>query len=139
MGEQENLQVIREAYEAYNAHDVERFVTMLDEGIVVESDSIPASASDREGVRHIVQETLTAFPDIHFNIEQMIASGDYVVVRLRLRGTHRGELQGVQPTNRPVDLRSCVVYEVKKGKVVGAQVYWDRVALLQQLGKLPSE
>ena len=71
----------------------------------------------------------------------MIASGDYVVFWFRLTGTHRGELWGIQPTNRQVALDDCVVYEIRNGKLVHLRDYWDTATVLRQLGAtvLPSQ
>jgi predicted ester cyclase len=46
----------------------------------------------------------TAFPDLHFTIEDMVAEGDEVVVRWSLRGTRLGNYQGHPPTGKPVSV-----------------------------------
>jgi predicted ester cyclase len=39
----------------------------------------------------------TAFPDIHANIEHIVAEDNLVVVFLNFTGTHKGEFQGRPP------------------------------------------
>lgn len=138
MSEQENLQVVRKAFEAWNAHDPDRLVALLGEEFVSESDTLPATVRGREAQRQVMQTYIRAFPDLHFEIEQMLASGDYVVTRWRAAGTHRGELMGIPPTNRRGETRGCTVEEVKRGKVVHTWVYWDTGSLLRQLGVMPA-
>ncbi len=75
-----------------------------------------------------------AFPDLHFDVEQIITSGDYVVGRWRATGTHKGEFNGIEPTNRCVNARGCTVSEIKNGRFVKSATYSDQLALLQQLG-----
>jgi steroid delta-isomerase-like uncharacterized protein len=79
-----------------------------------------------------------AFPDLHFEIEQILASADYVITRWRATGTHGGELMGIPPTNRGAVTHGCTVTEVKNGKMAREWVYWDTGNLLRQLGVLPS-
>ena len=56
-----------------------------------------------DAVKRGVANRRSAFPDIHVTIEDIISAEDKVVARLTLRGTHRGEFQGIQPTNKEVE------------------------------------
>jgi steroid delta-isomerase-like uncharacterized protein len=49
----------------------------------------------QEGVRQFVSQYRSAFPDLHFTIEDMIAEGDNVVTRWSVTGTHEGNLLGI--------------------------------------------
>src|SRR5262245_48380877 len=98
MSEQDNLRIARESYDAWNAHDPSRYGKLLDANHVWESDTVPAPAKGREAVLQLMHMYLRAFPDLHFEIDQMLASGDYVVTRYTARGTHRGELMGIPAT-----------------------------------------
>jgi predicted ester cyclase len=53
----------------------------------------------REGFKHFLSEFFTAFPDIHANIEHIVAENDLVVVFLNFTATHKGEYQG-RPINK---------------------------------------
>jgi predicted ester cyclase len=75
-----------------------------------------------------------AFPDFHFEADQIIASGDYVVARWHVTGTHKGEFNGISPTNRQVSSRGCTVSEIRNGRVVKSSMYSDQLAILRQLG-----
>ena len=57
-----------------------------------------------------------------------------MAVRWRATGTHKGEFNGIAPTNRQVNLRGCTVTEIKNGQVVKSASYSDRLTLLEQLG-----
>lgn len=103
MSEQDNLHQNREAFEAFNAHDAARWAQTLDEGFVWDTDTLPASVTGREAAQQTFQAYFNAFPDLHFDIEQELASGDFVVARWRATGTHQGELMSIPPTNRPTD------------------------------------
>ncbi len=139
MAEQENMEVIQELLEGWNTHDLERIVALVDEGAFWESDTLPEPVRGREAIQQGFQMYLTAFPDVHFNTEQMIASGDYVVGRFLVTGTHQGELQGIQPTNRRVEFHDCIVWQVRNGKITYIQDYWNTATMLSQMGVLPSQ
>jgi predicted ester cyclase len=81
IAEQDNVRFARLGFDAWNAHDPDAFISMVADDFVSESDTLPAPLRDRDGARQSMQMYIEAFPDLHFDIEQMIASGDYVVTR----------------------------------------------------------
>ncbi len=137
MSEQENIQAFREFMEAFNAHDLDRMSTFIDDGHVMESDTFPETLRGREAWRQAMQGYLNAFPDLHFDTEQIFASGDYVTLRWRVTGTHQGELAGIPATNRPVEMHGCTVREISNGTSSHEWTYWDTGRMMQQLGVLP--
>jgi predicted ester cyclase len=78
-----------------------------------------------------------AFPDLHIEAEQIIASGNYVISRGLLTGTHKGTFVGVPATNKKASWHSCNIIEIKNGKAVSSRIYADNVSLMRQLGVLP--
>jgi steroid delta-isomerase-like uncharacterized protein len=79
----------------------------------------------------------TAFPDLHFTVEDVVAEGDAVVVRWSLRGTHLGNYQGRPPTGKPVSVTGMSLFRLADGKIQQITVSMDRMGLSQQLGWLP--
>jgi len=138
MAEQDNLRLARESIDAWNAHDFNRLAKIADEKFVAESDTLPASVNGPKGVGEFMKVYMTAFPDLHFDIDQMFADGDFVVTRWTATGTHRGVLMGIQPTNRRAVTHGCTVAQFKNGKGVHDWIYWDTGHLLRQLGVVSS-
>jgi len=134
MPELDNQRLAEEQFKALNAHDVERYVKTHADSYIWESDAFPTPVRGTEGVRQAIAMYFKAFPDLHFEVEQIITSGDYVVGRWRATGTHKGEFNGIEPTNRSVNARGCTVSEIKNGRFVKSATYSDQLALLQQLG-----
>ena len=99
-------------------------------------DSLRASGRGPQGARQMIETQLKAFPDLHIDIEQILASGDHVVVRARLTGTHKGNFAGIAPTNKSVTWRACNIVEVRNGKAIRSRIYADNATLLEQLGVL---
>ena len=130
--------IVRESIKAWNAHDPDGVARLVSDDFVSESDTLPAALRGPEAVRQAVQMYVHAFPDLHFEVEQILASGDHVTVRWVATGTHGGELMGIPPTNRRVVTHGCTVEEVRNGKLVREWIYWDTGNLLRQIGVLPS-
>ena len=134
MSEQELLLANQEVFAALNAHDLERFAALLDPAVVWESDTLPNRITSREAARDIMQRFYRAFPDLHFGVEQELASGSVVITRWQASGRHQGEFLGLAPTNRPIELHGCSIAEFVAGQVVQQWTYWDTGFVLQQLG-----
>ncbi len=138
MSEQENLRIMRELFEAANAHDVDRIVELVDDAYVGETDTLPGPIEGRESYRQLLQVYYEAFPDVRYDIEQMIASGDSVVTRVRLSGSQQGKFRDNPATNRRFDFHVCHFDQLRNGKIVRAWIYWDTGILLRQLGLPPA-
>jgi steroid delta-isomerase-like uncharacterized protein len=95
--------------------------------------------SQLEGASLLLQVYTTGFPDFRIAIDDMIAEGDNVAVRYTFTGTHLGPLADLPATGRAVSVPNGVlIFRVADGKVSEGHFIWDKYALLQQLGVLPS-
>jgi steroid delta-isomerase-like uncharacterized protein len=91
-----------------------------------------------EGLKQFVNMYRSAFPDIQFTIEDLIAEGDKIVTRYTARGTHRGDLQGIPPTGRQVTVTGIIISRFANGKFVEGWLDFDALGMLQQLGVIPA-
>ena len=137
MPQPENLRVNRAAWDALNAHDLDRWASLLDAQFVWESDTLPFPVEGPEAARQAMALYFAGFPDLHFELEEELASGGTVVTHWRSRGTHTSDFAGVPPTGKQASVRGCTVAEVRGGKLTRARIYWDSGRLLQQLGVTP--
>jgi steroid delta-isomerase-like uncharacterized protein len=78
-----------------------------------------------------------AFHDFRLNIENLYAEGETVVARWSCRGVHKGELNGVAPTNKQFAITGVTICRFDHGKIVEGFVNWDALGLLRQLGIVP--
>ena len=97
----------------------------------------------REGVKEFVAMIRVIFPDFQATIEDMIAEGDKVAVRMTHRGTHRGEWKDspvgpLPPTGMQVAYTGMVVYRIANNKIVEDMAELDMLSLLQQLSAIPT-
>ena len=87
-----------------------------------------------ENVKQFVAQYLTAFSHAHSVVEDQVAEGDRVVVRLTFTGTHTGTWMGIPPTGKPVTVKGMALYRLTDGKIVEQWTIGDTLGLLQQLG-----
>lgn len=86
------------------------------------------------GIRSNYDSLVRAFPDVRFDLDDVVAEGDKVVVRYTMHGTHRGEFQGIAPTGRGVTVPGIGIYRIAGGLVQESWVVRDSLVLLRQLG-----
>jgi predicted ester cyclase len=80
----------------------------------------------------------TAFPDRVDIIERVVAEGDTVGLLFRLTATHTGNLFGIPPTGRKVDVYEIALLRIVSGQMVEGWFMMDEAELLRQLGaKMP--
>lgn len=76
----------------------------------------------------------TAFPDRVDVMEEVIAEGDTVGLLFRLNATHRGNLFGIPPTGRKIDVYEIALLRIVNGQMVEGWFMMDEAELLRQLG-----
>ncbi|MCA1668271.1 MAG: ester cyclase [Thermomicrobia bacterium] len=85
-----------------------------------------------------VAHFLAAFPDMHLTVEDAIAEGNKVVCRITWTGTYQGELMGIAPTGKRVTSYGMSFFRIADGKVAEEWVGEDMLALMEQIGAVPS-
>jgi steroid delta-isomerase-like uncharacterized protein len=90
-----------------------------------------------EGVKKYIADFRTAFPDLHITIEDMVAEGDMMAIRYTMRGTFKGEMMGIAPTGKKMELPNASFARFKDGKQVEVWPYLDSLTWYQQLGISP--
>src|SRR5690348_10094754 len=98
----------------------------------------PGTPGGLAGARQTITMYLTAFPDLHFTVEDIIAEGDKVVTRLTCRGTQQGAFMGIPPTGKQATTTAIDINRLAGGKSVEHWLSMDTLGLLQQLGAIPA-
>jgi len=92
-----------------------------------------------EGAGSLLKAYETAFPDFHNTTDDLFADGDQVVVRWTFTGTNSGPFGDIAATGKQVTVPGCIgIFRLDGGKVSQAHMAWDKYALFQQLGVIPS-
>lgn len=79
-----------------------------------------------------------AFPDWTESVDDVVAEGKEVVIRVTGRGTHEGEFQGVAPTGRSVTATGVGIGRIENGRIAESWAEYDALGLMQQLGAIPA-
>ena len=93
---------------------------------------------DVDGLKGFAGVFRGSFPDWHSTFEELVAEGDRVAERWTGRGTHRGQLQGIPPTGKRVEVPGSVFYRIVGGKIVEFRGQLDMRGMMQQLDVMPS-
>jgi hypothetical protein len=82
---------------------------------------------------------LAAFPDLRMVPEDVIASGDRVVARVRATGTHKGPFMGIAATGKRVEMNLIDIIRFDDdGRACEHWGIADQLAMMQQLGAIPA-
>ncbi len=142
MSAEENKTVIRRlTNEALNQGNMDVLDHVLADTFTYHDPANPEVTS-RDDYKQFVTALRTAFPDIHFTIEDEVADGDQLAVRWTMRGTHRGDLVmpagPIPPTGKQVQVSGITLIRFTEGKVVEEWQNADNLGFLQQLGVIPT-
>lgn len=132
-----------------NVAAVRRFIAGINQGDVGAVDDFvtddvryynapPGLAPGIAGYRDLMRMYLSAFPDLQMTIDDLIAEGDTVVVRLTGRGAQRGEFMGIAPTGKTISASAISIMRFREGRLAEEWEQVDALSLLQQLGALPA-
>jgi predicted ester cyclase len=97
----------------------------------------PGGNRGPESLRHLITMLRTAFPDLRFTIEALVAEGDTVAGRLTMNGTHTGPLMGMPPTGRKVRQAHMHFVRFRDGKAVEHWGVRDDMGMMRQMGLMP--
>ena len=89
--------------------------------------------SDEDLMNHIAFFD-TVFPKYEMFADEITAEGNRVVVRIKVKGRHEGEFNGIKPTHRQVDFPSVISYDIENDKIVHHWLIADQMMLMEQLG-----
>src|SRR4051794_1231012 len=94
---------------------------------------------DLDGLKGFAHMWRGSFPDWHSTFEELIAEGDRVAERWTGRGTHLGELQGIPPTGKRVEVPGGVFSCMVENRVGGWRGQPESMRVLRQLGAAPAQ
>lgn len=92
-----------------------------------------------KGYLAIIAMMRGGFPDIQWEVEELIAEDDRVAARFTMRGNHQGTFYGVMPTGKPIQVMAINIYHFLNGQIVEEYGQPDLIGLLAQIGGLPPQ
>ena len=138
MDTQQSIQLVKKLYEdAYTKGNLNTLNELFDSNLKLID---PAAPNFKGGLNEFKERESMyrkAFPDKNIKIDDIFASNDRVVVRWTCTATHRGELQGIAPTNKNIKVSGISIYRFNNnGKITECTRAWDRLGLLEQIGEV---
>lgn len=133
MSREQNLAAQQLLGEIVNAGEFDR----LDEVFapdVVDHDPAPDQGPGVEGFQSFFRGLAASFPDAQVAVDSTVADDEQVAIAYRIRGTHKGEFQGVAPTDQHFEARALQVARFQDGKIVERWGATDLLGAVQQLG-----
>jgi steroid delta-isomerase-like uncharacterized protein len=132
-----NTDSIRRMFEYVCAGDVDGFASLMSDDFV-EHEAAPGIEPTKEGTKQLFQMLMTSFPDLRFDAEDILESGDKVVVRARITGTNKNDFMGVPASGKRIDIQAIDI--VRFGDDGLAREHWgvmDVMTMMQQIGAIP--
>jgi steroid delta-isomerase-like uncharacterized protein len=127
-----NKRTVGQLFETFNQGDLGAIDQLVGPGYVgAQGDRGPA------GFKAVVAGLRTAFPDIHYTLEDVVAEGDRVAVRWRWTGTHAAPFRAFPATGKAVTNTGAGIFRLADGKIVAATLETDRLGFLEQVGAVP--
>ncbi len=128
---------MRRSYDLINAGDIDGFGEFLADDFL-EHEETPGLAPTKEGVLEFFRMYRAAFPDLRFDPEDFVSSGDKVVTRARVTGTNSGDFMGMPPTGKSIDIEVIDIVRFEDDGL--GHEHWglaDLMTMMQQLGVVP--
>jgi steroid delta-isomerase-like uncharacterized protein len=121
-----------------NGADLSGAAEVVAPNFVEHEELLGVDTSGVEGFKRIVTFYRAAFPDLKFEVPQLVAEGDTVAAHFRVTGTNRGEFMGMPASGKSIDFRGLDLFRFDSGKVVEHWGYMEQMKMMQQLGMMPS-
>lgn len=131
--EEQNKELIIRLIEEMDKGNFDIFDELSSDDYICHFSWIPEPLS-REARKQFTKATMVSFPDFNHRIEDVIAQGDKVVIRLTNRGTHEGTFMGIPPIGKEIEYTAIFIGRFVDGKVVETWVEANILGLMQQLG-----
>lgn len=93
----------------------------------------PEGAKGPQAFRDFYSAIRFALPDARYEVDDVVAEGDKVVVRWRLLGTHKGDFRGIAPTGRAIVLKGIAIYRLDEGKLMERWVVSDLYGVVEEI------
>ena len=103
----------------------------------VEHEEMPGMKPGREGLKEFFAMFRAAFPDLQFQVNDLVAKGDKVWAYITIRGTHKGQFMDMAATGKKIEVKGFDLIRIVNGKAVEHWGLSDSMTMMQQLGAIP--
>jgi steroid delta-isomerase-like uncharacterized protein len=131
----ESEQLVNALVEVWNERQYSRIPDLVSQSFVMYDPGAPeGEVHGPDGLAAFMRDIVGGFPDFHVSVDRMLSSDELVMYEGTMTMTHEGEFNGIPPTGRHVEIGEMSRYTVEDGNIQEHQVYFDKQAVLEQLG-----
>lgn len=109
-----NKAIVRRLFEVFDEQDL----SLLDELVAQNYIDHARQFRGLDNYKKHLRMFFDSFSDSHETIEDIIAEGDKVCIRIKGSATHKGEYRGAAPTDKKITWEANNIYRIANGKIV---------------------
>ena len=127
---EKNKAVVRRLFEVFDKQNL----GLLDELVANDYVDHPRQFRGLESYKQHLSMFYNSFPDAHETIEDIIAEGDKVCIRLKGIARHKGDYRGLAPTGNKITWEAVSIWRIVDGKIAEMWAFSDELGFYKQLG-----
>jgi len=133
--QEQNKKIIQRYYsEVWNQGKLDVLDVLLDQQYINHTPSVPGPPPGPKGLKPIVAAIRKAFPDLHYEIKDIIVNDSMAVARVVMTGTQLDSLFDLPPTGKKISVNQINIEKIRNGKVIEHWRVTDELSLMRQLG-----
>jgi len=130
----DNKNVIRRLFdEVLNGNNPDVLYDLIPDNYI-DHNPLPDSPLGAEGVKLKMHGIRSAFPDLHFFLDQLVSENNFVAARYHWTGTQKGAFDNIPATRKKVSVNGMDFYRIEDGKIIEHWHTIDELGLFKQLG-----
>jgi len=123
-------------YEVWNQGKLAILNELMSPDYINHSPGMPNPPPGPEGLKPIISSIRDAFPDLNYEIQNMVISEDQVAVYTIMYGTHKGNFFGLEPTGKTIEVPQMQIERIQDGKIIEHWRLTDELTMMRQLGQI---
>jgi len=132
--EEQNKIIVEKYFAGWNSKDLKVLDEIADPQFGMYNPSISQNPMNTEQTKSWAESIFKAFPDVKYDIKEILAEGDKVAIWWTFTGTQQGEIWNIPATGKKVTNSAIEIYKFKDGKILEERTEIDGMSFFQQLG-----
>jgi len=120
--------------ECINQHHSEIIPELFTSNVILHASNGGVDATGLPAIRQTVDRVHAMFPDHHFIVDDVVASGDKAAARWSMTATNTAPIAGIPPSGKPINQHAVVFYRFEDGKIAELWLQMDQLGVLRQIG-----
>jgi len=136
MSAEDNKALVGKLYDGFSRGDLEGVMALIADD-AVDHALPPGIPPTKDGIRQAIGAWLGAFSDLRITPELLVSEGDLVAVHSRVTGRMTGEMMGLSPTGKSMEITTTEIFRVQDGRLAERWATEDNLGMFTQLGLQP--